>query len=41
MMADADAAGGVPWHFTDESTGKPINGDTYTHSAGTGTVALP
>jgi hypothetical protein len=29
MMADADASGSVPWHFTDESTGKPINEQTY------------
>jgi hypothetical protein len=29
MMANADAAGGIPWHFTDESTGAPINRVTY------------
>jgi hypothetical protein len=29
MMADADASGGVPWHFTDENTGKPISLQTY------------
>src|ERR1044071_5658431 len=29
VTADANAAGGVPWHFTDESTGLPINTQTY------------
>jgi hypothetical protein len=29
MMADAAASGSVPWHYTDESTSKPINGQTY------------
>ena len=29
MLADAAAAGGVPWHYTDESTGAPINTQTY------------
>jgi hypothetical protein len=29
MTADAAAAGGIPWHYTDESTGKPVNTLTY------------
>jgi len=29
MMADANASGNIPWHFTDERTGRPINGQTY------------
>ena len=29
MMADAAAAGGIPWHYIDESTGQPINTLTY------------
>jgi hypothetical protein len=29
MMANADAAGGIPWHFVDESTGTLINRDDY------------
>jgi hypothetical protein len=29
MMADANASGGVPWHYTDESTGEAVNGQTY------------
>jgi hypothetical protein len=29
MMANADASGSVPWHFTDENTSKPINEQTY------------
>jgi hypothetical protein len=29
MMADANASGSIPWHYTDESTGKPINEETY------------
>ena len=29
MMANADASGGVPWRLTDESTNKPLNGQTY------------
>ena len=31
MMANANAAGGIPWHFTDESTGQPINPITYSN----------
>jgi hypothetical protein len=37
MMANANASGSIPWHYTDESTGAPINGQTYTNF-GTGTV---
>lgn len=29
MMATANAAGGVPWHFTDESTGEPVSVQSY------------
>ncbi len=29
MMADANASGSIPWHYTDESTGEPINGQAY------------
>ena len=29
MFADANAAGGIPWHFTDESTGEALNTQTY------------
>jgi hypothetical protein len=29
MMADANASGGIPWHYTDERTGEPINAQTY------------
>src|SRR4029077_3687110 len=29
MMADANASGSIPWHYTNESTGEPINGQTY------------
>jgi len=39
MMSSADAGGTVPWHFTDESTGKPINGETFT-SFGYNTVPV-
>src|SRR6185437_4492910 len=31
MLANAAAAGGIPWHFTDESTGEPINPITYSN----------
>ena len=29
MFANADAAGGIPWHLTDESTGDPVSTETY------------
>ncbi|MGE3281273.1 MAG: Ig-like domain-containing protein [Alphaproteobacteria bacterium] len=29
MMANADAAGGIPWHLTDETTGAPISLEDY------------
>ncbi|MBV9481335.1 MAG: hypothetical protein JO249_11360 [Acidobacteria bacterium] len=29
MMANANASGSVPWQYTDESTGAPVNGFTY------------
>jgi hypothetical protein len=29
MMANADAAGGIPWHLVDENTGTFINNDEY------------
>lgn len=29
MMADGNASGSIPWHYIDESTGEPLNLDTY------------
>jgi hypothetical protein len=29
MMENADAAGGIPWHYTDEDTGAPIDPDKF------------
>ena len=29
MMEDADASGSIPWHYTDEKTGDPINPEAY------------
>jgi hypothetical protein len=31
MMANADAAGGIPWHLVDENTGTFINADEYVY----------
>jgi Ca2+-binding RTX toxin-like protein len=45
MMAQADAAGSVPWHYTAEATGDPVRVDQYPRlwidSRGTGSGSVP